>query len=504
MSRKKIEATAPVVATTGGELVSEPQFRFVPYPNNREVTPSSVEDLVESIREHGLLQPVIARYLPPDDSRRADGRAAGLEPDYEIVVGERRVVACGVLGVEVQARILSLTDKDAAAIHAIENFQRKDLDPVEEAKALRNLRDNGWKVDEIAKIVGREKSSIYQFLRVLELEDPAIEAVRERKLSVHTAAKIAGLEPDEQAQAVQMVLKPKFRTEALSEREALEEIDKVFIAPKRTAKEWESKREDAEKKFPGAKWLPYEEAIDAARWSGGYADADDPPAWHELNHDAVEGKSVPTWRELAEKHGAPRVIGFRHGEALELVPTKGIIDAELAACDEDPQSCIFLHPKAHAAAQREHEAERLLAQKESEDIRLEVMKAIDMVLTPGAFLKPAKRVVEAVALDLAEQGMFDELGEFVALDPELEEFAAVEAALRKHVEDSRFLNSFEALGRLLVAHELIRESRPWKYLFHRNAVKPAEFPVLAKKHDEWKRRQDEHKAEVEAFGEENE
>ena len=120
---------------------------------------SAISSLADSIREHGLLQPILVRPLPLGN--------------YQIVAGERRWRAARMLGLdEVPVVIRELSDIETAQIALIENIQREDLNPVEEAKAFQRLQDDfGMKQEDIAKKVGCSRSSVTNALRLLKLPE---------------------------------------------------------------------------------------------------------------------------------------------------------------------------------------------------------------------------------------------------------------------------------------------------------------------------------------------
>ncbi len=119
-----------------------------------------LEELKESIQAHGLLEPIIVRPV--------DGR-------YEVVVGERRWRAAQMAGLaEIPAIVRSMSDREAMEIALVENLQREDLNPLEEAEAYRRLMEEfSLTQEEIAERVGKKRSTIANTLRLLEL-DPEI------------------------------------------------------------------------------------------------------------------------------------------------------------------------------------------------------------------------------------------------------------------------------------------------------------------------------------------
>ena len=121
---------------------------------------AGISALADSIREHGMLQPILVRPLPNSNN-------------YQIVAGERRWRAARMLSLnEIPVIVRELSDLETAQIALIENLQREDLNPVEEAKAFQQLQDEfGMKQEEIAKKVGCSRSSVSNALRLLKLPE---------------------------------------------------------------------------------------------------------------------------------------------------------------------------------------------------------------------------------------------------------------------------------------------------------------------------------------------
>ena len=132
---------------------------------------TAISALAESIREHGLLQPILVRPLPLGN--------------YQIVAGERRWRAARMLGLsEVPVIVRELSDIEAAQIALIENLQREDLNPIEEAKAFQRLQDDfGMKQEDIAKKVGCSRSSVTNAMRLLKLPEEVQELLIKGEIS---------------------------------------------------------------------------------------------------------------------------------------------------------------------------------------------------------------------------------------------------------------------------------------------------------------------------------
>ncbi len=141
----------------------------------------ALQSLADSIKNNGLIQPLLVRAIP-------DGR-------YQIVAGERRWRACKMAGVtEVPVFVRELSDKQAHQIMLIENLQRENLNPIEEANGYKELMDKyGMTQDEVAKAVGKARSSIANSLRLLSLPPAVKELVEKDQLSVGHCKVLMGL-----------------------------------------------------------------------------------------------------------------------------------------------------------------------------------------------------------------------------------------------------------------------------------------------------------------------
>lgn len=145
---------------------------------------SAIAELADSIRQHGLIQPIVVRPF-----------GGG----YQIVAGERRWRACKMLGKsEVPAIIKEFSDSETAQIALIENVQREDLNPIEEAYAYRALMDEYNMTQEaLSEAVGKSRSAIANSVRLLNFPEPIVEMIKNRKLSVGQAKAIAAAKNEE-------------------------------------------------------------------------------------------------------------------------------------------------------------------------------------------------------------------------------------------------------------------------------------------------------------------
>ncbi|MCF8085908.1 MAG: ParB/RepB/Spo0J family partition protein [Desulfohalobiaceae bacterium] len=157
-----------------------------PNPNQPRKTFSteSLQELAESIRKQGLLQPLLVR-----PSHRTPGR-------YEIIAGERRWRACHLAQLEQLPVIVSdISDTDAMILGLMENLQREDLNPVEEAEGLRRLQElAGMGQEELAQRVGKSRSGTANSLRLLKLEPEILEAVREQRIGASQARNLLAID----------------------------------------------------------------------------------------------------------------------------------------------------------------------------------------------------------------------------------------------------------------------------------------------------------------------
>ena len=146
-----------------------------------EFDEDALNELAENIRQHGVLQPILVR--PLDNG------------GYKIVAGERRWRAARLAGLdEVPVYIKELTDLEAAEISLIENIQRKDLTPLEEAAAYQTLMETyGLTQQQVAEAVGRSRSAVANSIRLLSLSENVQEMLRDKKLTEGHAKVLAGV-----------------------------------------------------------------------------------------------------------------------------------------------------------------------------------------------------------------------------------------------------------------------------------------------------------------------
>jgi ParB family chromosome partitioning protein len=196
-SKPAAEPPAAPPATTGLASVPIEQISPNPYQPRRTFNDASIEDLARSVREHGIIQPLVV-------TRTGDNK-------YRLIAGERRFRAAQKAGLSEVPVVVkeTLTDSDTLQIALIENIQREDLNPIEEAHAYHQLHEEfGLTQEEISKRVGKERSTVANFLRLMRLPDPVKKLLASGQLSMgHARAILAIDSPKKQEQLAERVVK---------------------------------------------------------------------------------------------------------------------------------------------------------------------------------------------------------------------------------------------------------------------------------------------------------
>ena len=153
------------------------------YQPRARIDPETLAELAESIKSQGVMQPILARPI-------GAGR-------YEIIAGERRWRAARMAGLAtVPALVREVPDRQALAVALIENIQREDLNPLDEATGVKRLIEEfGMTHADAAEVLGRSRAAITNTLRLLELAPPVQELMREGKLDMGHARALLGLPP---------------------------------------------------------------------------------------------------------------------------------------------------------------------------------------------------------------------------------------------------------------------------------------------------------------------
>jgi ParB family chromosome partitioning protein len=166
---------------------------------------TELQELAKSIQAQGLLQPVIVRQIN--------------EKKYELIAGERRWRAIKLLGwTKISAIIKNVNDEVAAAFSLIENIQRQDLNPIEEAFALKKLHiDFGLTHEEVAERVGKSRSAITNTLRLLNLSSVVQDLLIKNELEIGHARALITLDVYEQEKLTQRIIKEKLTVRKVEE-----------------------------------------------------------------------------------------------------------------------------------------------------------------------------------------------------------------------------------------------------------------------------------------------
>jgi ParB family chromosome partitioning protein len=195
------------------------QIRANPWQPRSEVAEEALTELADSITKRGLLQPVVVR-------RADDG--------YELVAGERRFVACKMAGLgSVPAVVKEVNNREMLEIALVENIQREDLNPIDEARAYKRLREEfGLTQEEIAERVGKDRATVANQTRLLQLPAKIQEHVSRGTLSAgHGRALLALPDPGRQTELGMLVI-----DKGLSVRETERLAQKKHRAKRQTPK----------------------------------------------------------------------------------------------------------------------------------------------------------------------------------------------------------------------------------------------------------------------------
>jgi ParB family chromosome partitioning protein len=222
----RVEDSADAPPATPGQPASLLLADMVPgvYQPRTRMDEGALYELAESIKSQGIMQPILVRKL-------ASGANAG---KYEIIAGERRFRAARLAGLDsVPVLVRDVADEAAAAMALIENIQREDLNPLEEAQGLQRLiRDFGLTHEQAAQAVGRSRSAASNLLRLLNLADPVQNMLMAGDLDMGHARALLSLE-----RAAQITAANQITAKKLSVREAESLVKKlsaefVLVSPK--------------------------------------------------------------------------------------------------------------------------------------------------------------------------------------------------------------------------------------------------------------------------------
>jgi ParB family transcriptional regulator, chromosome partitioning protein len=181
---------APTVSPSrGGGTLPVTLMQPSAFQPRREILSQPLEELAASIKQNGVIQPIVVRPMPgaiPGGAR------------YEIVAGERRWQAAKLAGLtDIPTIVRELSDKEATAVALIENIQREELTPADEARALKRLvQEFSLTHEGVAEVVGRSRASVTNLMRLLDLPEAVLALIDAKKISMGHARALLGLEKD--------------------------------------------------------------------------------------------------------------------------------------------------------------------------------------------------------------------------------------------------------------------------------------------------------------------
>lgn len=195
---KPIAADEPSTSTANGrgQPLQLPVEQILPGDSQprQKFDDVALAELAESIRAHGIIQPIVVRQRP------LQSNVAGAAMQYEIIAGERRWRAAQKAGLKTIPVVISeAAEDDTLTLALVENLQREDLNPIEEAEAFHRLHETlGYTQQEIAEAVGKDRTTVANSLRLLKLPSPVRQQVLSGELTMgHARALLALDDADE-------------------------------------------------------------------------------------------------------------------------------------------------------------------------------------------------------------------------------------------------------------------------------------------------------------------
>jgi len=211
-----LDALLPPAEEAGGVRIPLALIEPSPFQPRRRFDEAALRELAASIRRRGVLQPLLVRPL-------GDG--------YQLVAGERRFRAAQLAGLdEVPAVVRELSDREALEVALVENLQREDLSPVEEAEGYRRLAEMGLSHEAIAARVGRSRSAVSNALRLLQLPPEALQALDDGRITAGHARALLMLPPERRLWGLGEIL-----SRGLTVRQAERLKDRLARRPRREA-----------------------------------------------------------------------------------------------------------------------------------------------------------------------------------------------------------------------------------------------------------------------------
>ncbi len=207
-----LQALLPDDSSSNLSIIEIPVSDIEPNPDQprREFDLKALNDLADSLREHGLLQPILVR---PFGDR------------YCIIAGERRLRAAKIAGlVKIECIVQLCSDQEMAERAIVENIQRADLSPLEEGMAYNRLiEDYGLTQEQVAQRVGKARATVANLLRVIQLPEVVLELLRNEKISLGHAKVLLGIKDT----SLQVLIAQKAAKEQFSVRETEDLINKL-------------------------------------------------------------------------------------------------------------------------------------------------------------------------------------------------------------------------------------------------------------------------------------
>ncbi len=217
---KGLEALLGDISST--EVRGESTLKEIPiteiYPNpyqpRKEFNEEEIESLSRSIKENGILQPIVV-------TQKEDNK-------YIIVAGERRWRAAAKAGLKkVPAIIKDVDEKQLLVLALVENINRKDLNPIEEAEGYRVLIEElGYTQEEVARAVGKDRATIANSLRLLKLPEVIKEALRKGKISAGHARAIINLPPEDQIKLLNEIIEKNLSVREVEKKAKEKKVQK--------------------------------------------------------------------------------------------------------------------------------------------------------------------------------------------------------------------------------------------------------------------------------------
>jgi ParB family chromosome partitioning protein len=231
---KGLGALIPVSETGPTEL---PVGAIAPNPlqPRQKMAPEELEELAASIREHGLIQPLIVSQLHPEpfdsaQDKPAEGLSSAEAQRYQLIAGERRLEAAKLAGLaRVPVIIREATPQEMLELALVENIQRADLNPLEQATAYRHLMDDfGLTQEQVSERVGKSRVAVANSVRLLRLPDEIKSSLAQGQITEGHARAILGLdETDDQQKIWKAILK-----RSLNVRQTEETVRRLVAEPK--------------------------------------------------------------------------------------------------------------------------------------------------------------------------------------------------------------------------------------------------------------------------------